>query len=141
MAGEIAGQTLAVAATALLLCSGAVGQRAELSFKLSERTTERLAAEAWEYGKPPGVLDYDPGMGHPFFVFYGISTAPGSQGGFGYFAVNPWTGDVWDLWECRKLSTPALRRTQVELRRRFTRAELDQYPRLAHVKPACIGGR
>jgi hypothetical protein len=74
-------------------------------------------------------------MSPPFFVFYGLNE---SDGGFGYFAVNPWTGDVWALWECRKLSTQALRKSQAEIRRRFTHQEIKQYSRLAHLKPECI---
>ncbi|MGA8549410.1 MAG: hypothetical protein WB678_04145 [Stellaceae bacterium] len=63
----------------------------------------------------------------PFFIYYGINDAP-AEGGFGYFAVNPWTGDVWALWGCHKLSTPALRKSQAAIRRHFGRNELKQYP-------------
>jgi hypothetical protein len=56
----------------------------------------------------------------------------------GYFAVNPWTGDVWALWGYRKLSTPALRKSQAGIRRRFARDELQQYARLRRLRPECI---
>ena len=56
----------------------------------------------------------------------------------GSFAVNPWTGDVWSLWGCRKLSTLALRKSQVEIRKCFTREELKQYAQLRRLKPECI---
>jgi hypothetical protein len=129
---------IAVAAALLPLCCAAAAQRAEIPWKIDEPTAERLVAEGWDHGRLPGVLDYDPKMRRRFFEFYGISTAPESEGGFGYFAVNPWTGDVWDLWGCHKLSTPALRKSQAKIRRRFTREELKQYPRLAALKPECI---
>ncbi|HUC11893.1 MAG TPA: hypothetical protein VL985_15920 [Stellaceae bacterium] len=77
--------------------------------------------------------DIDP----PFFVYYGINDPP-AEGSFGCFAVNPWTGDVWALWGCHRLSTPALRKSRAAIRRRFTREELKQYPRLRRLKPLCI---
>ena len=73
----------------------------------------------------------------PFFIYYGINDAP-AEGGFGYFAVNPWTGDVWALWGCHKLSTPALRKSQAAIRRHFGRNELKQYARPRRLKPECI---
>jgi len=84
-----------------------------------------------------GAFDYDSNLSPPFFVFYGVNQPP-VEGSFGYFAVNPWTGDVWALWGCRKLSTRALRKSQAEIRKRFTREELKQYARLRRIKPECI---
>jgi hypothetical protein len=106
---------------------------AEQPWKIDERTALRLASEA--YGVDEKWFDYDAGISHPFFVYYGLTESDGS---FGFFAVNPWTGDVWSLWSCRRLSTLALRKSQAEIRRRFTRQELTQYRRLAQIKPDCI---
>jgi len=106
---------------------------AELPWKIDEQTALRLASEA--YGVDEKWFDYDSGMSRSFFVFYGLTESDGS---FGFFAVNPWTGDVWSLWGCRRLSTPALRKSQAEIRRRFTRQEVKQYHRLAQIKPDCI---
>jgi hypothetical protein len=119
----------------LFLCVGPATRAADLPFKIDERTAQRLAAEGWGHHIEPKWFDYDPGMGRPFLVFYGLTE---SDGGFGYFAVNPWTGDVWALWGCHKLSTPALRKLKADIRRRFTREELTQYARLARLKPECI---
>jgi len=120
---------------AFFLWLGITIGHAEVPWKLDERTAQRLAAEAYGHGKDPKWFDPDPGMGRPFFVFYGLNP---SDGGFGFFAVNPWTGDVWALWGCRKLSTAALRRSLAEIRRRFSAAELREYQRLARRKPECI---
>ena len=106
---------------------------AELTWKIDEQTALRLASEA--YGVDEKWFDYNAGMSHPFFVLYGLTESDGS---FGFFAVNPWTGDVWSLWGCHRLSTPALRKSKAEIRRRFTRQELKQYLRLARIKPDCI---
>jgi hypothetical protein len=85
-------------------------------------------------------FDYDGNMSSnfspPFLVFQGASKPP-AEGSFGYFAVNPWTGDVWNLWGCHRLSTPALRKSQAAIRQRFSREELKQYARLRRLKPVC----
>jgi hypothetical protein len=83
-------------------------------------------------------FDYDSNSGS-FFVYNGL-TKPPAEGSFGFFAVNPWTGDVWNLWGCQRLSTPALRKSQAAIRRHFTREELKQYARLRRLKPECIFG-
>jgi len=44
---------------------------------------------------------------------------------------------VWNLWGCHRLSTPAFRKSQAAIRRRFTRLELQQYVRLRRLKPTC----
>src|SRR6266849_2852011 len=67
-----------------------------------------------------------------FFVFDGLNKPP-VNGSFGFFAINRWTGDVWALWGCHKLSTPVLRRSQAAIRRRFTRTETKQYARLSRL--------
>ncbi|HUC60433.1 MAG TPA: hypothetical protein VMF53_00605, partial [Alphaproteobacteria bacterium] len=63
---------------------------------------------------------------------------PPRDGSFGYFAVNPWTGDVWNLWGCHKMSTPALRKSQAAIRKRFTADESKHYAELRRLKPGCI---
>ena len=63
------------------------------------------------------------------------------DGSGGYFAVNPWTGDVWDMWDCGKqYSTPGLRKAQAVIRKRFSPAELKEYPRLRDLNPGCDVG-
>ncbi len=118
-------------------CQSSASQSAQIQWKINETTAQRLAAEA-HYGSATGLefFDYD-SSSDGFFVFDGL-TKPPAEGSFGFFAVNPWTGDVWALWGCHKLSTAALRQSQAAIRRRFTRAELKQYARLRRLKPVCI---
>ncbi len=127
-----------LAGSTMVVSQGVATRAAEIPWKIDEATAQRLAAEA-HYGaaKYLDVFDYDANLSPPFFVYYGL-TEPPVEGSFGYFAVNPWTGDVWSLWGCRKLSTPALRKSQAEIRKRFTREELKQYARLRRLKPECI---
>lgn len=129
---------LALLGSVIVLCLSVSSRAAELPWKIDEPTAQRLAAEG-HYGSDRGLefFDYDGNLSPPFFVFYGL-TKPPVEGSFGYFAVNPWTGDVWNLWGCRKLSTPALRKSQAEIRRRFMREELKQYAKLRRLKPDCI---
>jgi len=122
---------------AMIFC-GSAARSTEIGWKLDERTARSLAAEGTGHSKTPEDLDYQGARNNPpFFVFYGLNEPP-AVGGFGYFAVNPWTGDVWALWGCHKLFTPALRKSLAEIRRQFTQDESRQYRRQARLKPECI---
>jgi len=65
-----------------------------------------------------------------FFVFAALGGEYGTAPA-GWLAVNPWTGDVWDVWNCKRLSTAALRKSVAAIRRRFRPDELRQYGRPA----------
>lgn len=115
----------------------AISQSNTIPWKLDETTARNLAVLAVGHGAEPGDFNYGGASeGYPFFVFDGLSRSP-AEGSFGFFAVNPWTGDVWALWGCHKLSTPKLRQSQADIRRRFTADELKQYARLRNLKPDC----
>ncbi|HZK90298.1 MAG TPA: hypothetical protein VFC56_09150 [Stellaceae bacterium] len=120
--------------TEFLISSVSTAQSTTLRLKIGYTIAARLVAEGVNQGTTVRNLDYQEHLNHPFFEFYGITEVSS----FGYFAVNPWTGDVWALWGCRRLSTPALRKSQAAIRRRFSPAELRQYPRLHRLKPECI---
>lgn len=48
-----------------------------------------------------------------YFYYFGASWAnPTGSPNLGYFAVNPWTGDVWNAASCKKLISPGLMRLQ-----------------------------
>jgi len=134
-------QVFALMGAAIILCHGVAAGEAEIIRKIDKTTAQRLAAEA-VYGRNEYLefFEYDSGVSNnftpPFFAYYGASKPP-AEGSFGVFAVNPWTGDVWNLWGCHRLSTPALRKSQAAIRRRFTRDELKQYSRLRRLKPTC----
>jgi len=44
------------------------------------------------------------------------------------YAVNAWTGDVWDLFSCSHLSNSALRKAQAAIKQGFNADEINQYP-------------
>ncbi len=81
-----------------------------------------------------GALDYSP-KDQPdedgFFVMQGV----GRQSNFGWFAVNAWTGDVWNLGgsKCEHLTNPVLRKEQEKIKVKFR--DQKEYERLSRLKP------
>lgn len=127
---------LVILVMGISLCSGTAMRAAEIPRKLKQEEAVYLVSLG--YGlRDERWLEPEPYMSKPFFVFDGINRPP-RNGSFGFFAVNPWTGDVWALWGCHRLSAPALRRAQAEIRHRFTAGELKHYDRLRRRKPFCI---
>jgi hypothetical protein len=120
---------------AMISCHGVAASETRIPWKIDESTAKRLAAEA-VYGADKYLNAYDFDSNNGSFIVFNTNSAP-AEGGFGYFAVNAWTGDVWALWGCHRLSTPALRKSQAAIHREFTREELKQYARLRRLKPEC----
>ena len=120
---------------AMISCHAVAASETRIPWKIDESTAKRLAAEV-VYGADKYLNAYDFDSNNDLFIVFNTNSAP-AEGGFGYFAVNPWTGDVWALWGCHRLSTPALRKSQAAIRRRFNGAELKQYARLRRLKPEC----
>ncbi len=135
---QTAFHVLRLISCAIIFCYVSAPEAADLARKIDEPTARRLAAEAvYRSDRYLDLFNYAANMSLPFFVYDGLSEPP-AEGSFGYFAVNPWTGDVWALWGCHRMSTPALRKSQAAIRRRFTHEELEQYARLRRLKPECI---
>jgi hypothetical protein len=61
-----------------------------------------------------------------------INTSPH----LGYFAVNPWTGDVWNAASCVRLTSPSITKIQEEIRTRF-KITKESYSDLQKRKPIC----
>lgn len=71
--------------------------------------------------------------------FYGFeATWPNPAGSpvLGFFGVNPWTGDVWNLDSCERVSSVVLGNAQSSIRRRFRLKGAD-YEMLHKRSPAC----
>src|ERR1700761_571763 len=110
-------------------CSGVA--QAEVPKKLTEEQAYQLIARVFG-NLHGGTFEYDRDPDSIFYDYQGIGR-PGTEGSFGFFSVNPWTGDVWDLWECHKLKRARLPALKAEIRRRFTPTELRQYGRLSRL--------
>jgi hypothetical protein len=55
----------------------------------------------------------------------------------GYYAVNPWTGDVWDVSGCKRLDSETLRKRRDAIRRE-SGVSRSAFARLRNRKPLCI---
>jgi hypothetical protein len=75
--------------------------------------------------------DLTPNNDIPFFLFSDFD-------GAGAYAVNPWTGEVWDRWHCEKVDSPMAKKERTEIYKRFTPEEKKQYVKLALMKPECL---
>jgi hypothetical protein len=53
-----------------------------------------------------------------FYVFMAWWPNPAGSPLLGYYAVNPWTGDVWDVMGCKRISSPAIEKEKESIRRR-----------------------
>jgi hypothetical protein len=93
---------------------------------------EHLAAQGADYSVRGMVYDRREGQ---FFV---IEQTGLIGDAVGWIAVNRWTGDVWDAWACKRLSTPSLRRSQAKIRARFGGTQA-RYAKLNTLKPLCWG--
>jgi len=103
--------------------------------KVDEKAAQLLAAKGYSW--PSKYMDYDR-RENSFFLFAALGGEYGTAP-VGWIGVNPWTGDVWDVWSCTKLSTDTLRKLQAAIRHRFRPGELWEYDRLRAVKPVCHG--
>ena len=126
-----------ISAAILFLLTASV-RADDVPWKIDETTAQILAVDA-VYGSTKYINSFayegsDSKIDPPFFVYDGMGPVNGS---FGFFAVNPWTGDVWNLWGCWKESKPASRKLQVKIRKKFTADELKQYTHLSRLKPGC----
>jgi len=110
----------------------------DIPWKIDRLTAQRLVLQAYPYRFLPSdsyVYDhFDP----PFFIFALIDRRMRIVAIQNWFAVNAWTGEVWELAGCYKLVTRAAHLSQLEIRRRFTKKELKRYDELSAFVPFCI---
>jgi hypothetical protein len=75
---------------------------------------------------------YDP----DFFYFYAFGPNPAASPHLGNFAVNPWTGDVFDSDSCERLTSQSLKKLQQHIRKR-SRLSGKEYSEASARKPSC----
>lgn len=73
----------------------------------------------------------------PDFYFF-TATWPNPTGSpiIGYFAVNPWTGDVWNVTSCERVTSRSLEKQCRNIEKRL-QLKRDAYVRLRAKKPLC----
>jgi len=59
----------------------------------------------------PYVNSYAP----DFYSFQALPRGPGAEGSIGFFAVNPWSGYIWNLAGCRQVTSPSLKKEQARI--------------------------
>jgi len=133
-------RSLRIATACLLVLVGSSAARAEEpSKKVDDQEAMKLVLTALGPPLPGAGLDVTSPEGFaPFLLVQALGNEAFT---FGWYAVNPWTGDVWDVWICRlekRMSTPALRAEQAAIKHRFTAKELAAYPALRKIKPNCL---
>ena len=116
--------------------AASAGTAIDLPKKIGTKAGARLAAEA--VGGSARSMDFDGKMAPPYYVYAWLGN--GLLAVMGFLEVNPWTGDVWDMWSCNRLSTPTLVKSQARIRRQFTREDLKFYDELHDMTPECDFG-
>lgn len=84
------------------------------------------------------AVDYMPVQNDPrFYIFEAITSNPDVAAVVGHFAVNIYTGDVWDLaGHCTHISSNTLNMHLANIRHE-SRVSDKAYGRLRHYKPEC----
>jgi len=118
---------------------------AACAYEIPQKVDEKLAIKLAHLatGAPINHIFIDNPDGfddpvHPFIIYQLIGDHDGTEG---WFAINPWTGDVWNIMagdNCIHYDTPALGKELTKIRARFTKAELREYTRLSELRPGRI---
>jgi hypothetical protein len=122
-------------------CAGAAGAGSDRP-KISLKTARQLVYEGLRVYSPGSDFtrvdvsrirdNYD----REFFYFEATWPNPTGSPHLGSFAVNPWTGDVWNAAGCERLTSASLARLQDGIRKRFGFKE-KEYSALRARKPLC----
>lgn len=91
--------------------------------EISEKTARELVVNALgALGEDASSVQVQPWIYHwapEFFTF--SAWRPNHKNGLMvvyYFAVNPWTGDVWDAMACKRITSPAIDQEQTAIWKR-----------------------
>lgn len=121
----------------LVLCMGCLSTNV-LAETITEKVNVEKGASLIELAMA-GTRYQGSGFGKPSpknreaFLIYQILGK--YEGTVAWFAVNQWTGDVWDMDECKLIINPSLQKAQAAIRKQFTGTELKEYQRLHALKP------
>jgi hypothetical protein len=129
-------------ATILLSACAATDSRSADLKKISAREARELLNEglrAWCPGcdlKEIAIESIKMKYDANFYYYHATWSNPTGSPNLGNFAVNPWTGNVWD--GCVAINSPALKELQDRIQKRFSLSEKD-YSLLRSRKPVwCV---
>ncbi len=127
--------TLAFLITGLFFSSACSAE--EIAPKVDEELGKKLVRSIFTHMPKPGVEEVKEFQKN-FIDYIAIGIHQGEQNDY---AVNPWTGDVWDLWSCERVSNASLRKMQTEIKQKFNSDEIKEYKRLHNLRPLNVGLR
>jgi len=108
------------------------------SRRVSIDTAKKLVYEAIKtHNRGADVSETEKSPDPAFYFFQATWPNPKGSPVIGYFAVNPWTGDVWDFGACRRLDSRSLRKLQEEARKLAGITTVNED--LRDKRPLCIG--
>ncbi len=122
----------------ITVCACTASAQSDLQ-KISTDEVRKLVYEAIRTHDPHHQIDvsrvenrYD-----PVFVYFEV-TWPNPSGSphLGNFAVNPWTGDVFNADGCELQASPSLKKLQASIRKQLQLKE-KEYLRLRAKRPIC----
>src|SRR5260370_41672409 len=83
---------------------------------ISQSTARKLVREALvtmnQDGPSVKITRFRDDHAREFYTFDATWPNPDGDPLIGYFAVNPWTGDVWDLGGCKRITSSAIEKEQ-----------------------------
>jgi hypothetical protein len=105
--------------------------------KIDIEEARKLVHEVVKGHNPDASITSSPRAFDPDFYFF-AATWPNPAGSpmIGYFAVNPWTGDVWNAAGCEHLTSKSIERLQQDIRKR-SHFKREDYVKLREKKPMC----
>jgi hypothetical protein len=115
------------------LIAGEIAQKLDISS--GRRLLSIVLAPASE-GKDYRVVDQDSNLDKPFIIYQLFSH---HHYGSEFYAVNSFTGDIWDTVSCKQLSGPDLLREQAKIKQQFRDDEVKEYGRLHRLRPVNPG--
>lgn len=120
----------------LLVAAAAPANRADQR-KITVRQARDLVYEAVKGNNKGAEIDrienpYD----REFYYFEVIVPNAVASPVVGHFAVNPWTGDVWNPALCERVAVPALKKLQKNIHRR-SGLNRGEYLKAEKKKPIC----
>jgi len=71
-----------------------------------------------------------------FYGFEALRSNPGGSANVGFYLVNPWTGDIWDIWSCKLVENPIIKKIQNKIRQHL-KLSGTAYNKAHTLKPFC----
>ncbi len=121
----------------ILSGSGDVAQGRSKPEKLTTQDSRLLVYEIVKAENPGAdVRRISNRYDHDFYYFEVIVSNDVASPVVGHYAVNPWTGDVWNPALCTRVTSPSIERIQERIRSRLNLPAKD-YSSLRARKPLC----